>query len=182
KDNQVTNDYPYVSIYGIDHQNEETFIAHIKAKDTTLNFIDATQFPKLKMNWNSADSIDRTSANLNFWRVHYTPVPEAALAPNLHLSHKDSLQQGEEASFKIAIANISNKDMDSMLVKYRIIDQNNVSHDLAQNRYKPIKASDTIHATLNFNVQNYPGKNYIFIEANPNKDQPEQYHPNNLGY
>lgn len=182
KDNLVQNDYPYVSIYGIDNNNDETFIQHVTAKDTSLSFIDAAQYNKLKLYWNSADSITSTSANLKHWRVHYTPVPEAALAPNIYLSYKDTLDQGENAIFKLAVANISNKNMDSLLVKYRIIDQNNVSKDINELRYKPLPAGDTLHASIQINMQDYPGKNYLFIEANPHNDQPELYHPNNLGY
>src|SRR5690606_30841073 len=41
---------------------------------------------------------------------------------------------------------------------------------------------DTLHASFNFDPQSYGGHNIFYVEANPDNDQPEQYHPNNLGY
>jgi hypothetical protein len=73
--------------------------------------------------------------------------------------------------------------MDSMLVRYKIIGADGVTRQLAYRRYRPLTTDgDTLHASITFDASPYPGKNFLFIEANPANDQPEQYHPNNLGY
>jgi hypothetical protein len=69
-----------------------------------------------------------------------------------------------------------------MLVKYRLIDANSTTHLLGTQRYRKLAGNDTLHATFSFDPKAYPGLNQFFIEANPDNDQPEQYHPNNLGY
>jgi hypothetical protein len=112
----------------------------------------------------------------------YAPVPEAALNPAAYLNFKDSLQVGQMANLSVAVENLTNISMDSMLVRYRLIDANSITHLLSNVRYKKLVGNDTLHASISFDPKSYPGKNILFVEANPDNDQPEQYHPNNLGF
>ncbi len=176
------NDSAYVTIIGIKQDQSEQTLYAGTARDTSLSFISAATYPKIRLVWNSVDNITRTSSHLDYWRVLYKPVPEAALNAMAKLAFKDSLMQGEQAQLQIAIENISPLPMDSMLVKYKLIDAQNQQHVLAEKRYKKLPANDTLIAAFTFDPSAYPGKNFLFIEANPDNDQPEQYHPNNLGY
>lgn len=181
-DNNAINDKPYVNIYGIDTTNNTALLYQGYTKDTSLNFINATQYPNIKLVWTSYDSVNLTSPQLDFWRVLYNPVPEAALNPAAYYSFNDSLQVGQMFNFAVAIEDLTPIPMDSMLVKYKVIDANSNTHLIASQRYKKLSGNDTLHASLTFDPKSYPGKNVFFVEANPDNDQPEQYHPNNLGY
>ncbi len=182
-DSRPENDTTYLQIFGIDNQNQATLVYSGIAKDTSLSFINAATYPKIQMSWISRDTIDQTTPLLKYWRVHYQPVPEAALNPLVAISApKDTFTFGEMLNLKVGIENISDYDMDSMLVRYRIVGQNNVSNELENKRYKPLTAKDTLHANFSVDLRNFPGTNYLFVEANPFNDQPEQYHPNNLGF
>lgn len=181
-DNLPDNDSPYVAVYGIDTMEQETLMYRGFARDTSLSFIDAAQYPNLKLRWYSVDNITRTSAHLDYWRVLYSPVPEAALNAAAHFEFADSLGEGQHGKLKIAIENLTPIPMDSMLVSYKIIDAGNIKHNLADKKYRKLPGNDTLIADLDFDISSYHGNNYIFIEANPANDQPEQYHPNNLGY
>ncbi|HET8573757.1 MAG TPA: C25 family cysteine peptidase [Edaphocola sp.] len=176
------NDYPFINVYGIDSQGHETKVYSGKAQDTALNFISAEAYPKMRLIWNSVDTANRTSADLHFWRVLYKPLPEAALNGAARLVYTDSINEGQEQEIRVAIENLTPYPMDSMLVKYKIIDSRNVAHLLTEKRYKKLTGNDTLVASLDFNADQYPGKNFLYIEANPDNDQPEQYHPNNIGY
>ncbi len=177
-----TVDSPFVKIFGINNLAEETMLYQGTARDTALSFISAVTYPNIRLEWNSVDDSNRTSAHLDYWRVLYQPVPEAALNPIAFYSFKDSLAEGEKGKFQVAIENLTPQDMDSMLVRYKLIDANNVTHALAEKRYRKLPGNDTLIATLDFDPTAYKGNNTLFIEANPDNDQPEQYHPNNLGY
>lgn len=181
-DNKPSNDDPTLKITGIMANNTLVLLYNGRAKDTSLSFINASTYPYLKMEWQSFDSINLTSPQLDYWRVLYSPVPEAALNPSAHFAFTDSVSQGQNMNFEVAVENISHLPMDSMLVRYKVIDANGTTHTLASKRYKPLLANDTLHANYSFNPNSYPGKNVFFIEANPDNDQLEQYHPNNLGY
>lgn len=178
----ATSDVPYVQVYGLSPLNGETLLYSGFSRDTSLSFIAAAQYPKLRLNWYSVDTVARSSAQLDYWRVLYAPVPEAALNASAHFEFRDSLTAGQQASLKIAIENLTPLPMDSMLVRYRLIDAANNTHLLADKRYKKLQGNDTLIADLEFDPMAYPGNNFLFIEANPDNAQPEQYHPNNLGY
>jgi hypothetical protein len=114
--------------------------------------------------------------------VLYDPLPEAALNPSLLYSFTDSVNVGQLINLKTAIETLTEKPMDSMLVRYKVIDANGVQHLLDNKKYRNMNGNDTIQTNISFDPKPYPGKNYLFIEANPDNNQPEQYHPNNLGY
>ncbi len=170
-----------VTLYGIDNFGAETNLATFYG-DTSLAFVNAAQFPYIRLRMKNADNTYATPEQIKYWRVHFSPVPELALAPNRHFVFKDTLGQGEIKTVEIALENLTDIDMDSVLVNYSILDPNNNPIELENIRYKPLNGLDTIHAKMNFNSSNFSG-NYLFaIEANPNKDQLEQFHPNNIGY
>lgn len=181
-DSLSANDKDFIQIYGGTLNNTLVPLAKVYGPDTTLSWIDANTYPYIQLVWNAIDTTDRSNAGLDYWRVHYTPVPEASLAPNLAFNISDTLNQGDINKFKIAIKNVSDYDMDSMLVQYRIIDNNNTSHNLDRIKYPPIPKNDSIIVNIDVNTDQFSGKNILFVEANPDNDQPEQYHPNNLGY
>lgn len=176
------NDSAYVEIVGIQDNQTEALLYSGSVNDTSLVFIPAEMYPRIKLRWYSVDNITRSSSHLDYWRVLYQPLPEAALNAQARLEFKDSLMQGEQAQLHLAIENLTPYPMDSMLVKYKLIDANNQQHVLAERKYKKLLGNDTLIASLSFDPKTYPGKNFLFIEANPDNDQPEQYHPNNLGY
>lgn len=176
------NDHPFVSIFGIDSSGTEDLLQESSNTDISLLSVDPKHYPNLRLVWNSVDTVNRTSANLKYWRVLYQPVPEAALNAASHLTFIDSLNASQHGKLELSIENLTPYPMDSMLVRYKIIDAGNVAHLLAEKRYKKLGGNDTLVANLDFNADQYPGKNFLFIEANPDNDQPEQYHPNNVGY
>lgn len=182
KDAYPQNDSANVMIYGIRHDGTDSLVFTGPKRDTALSFIAAARFPRIRMVWETRDSLTSTPPQLDFWRVLYRPVPEAALNPSLHFAFKDSLQQGQKQQFEVAIENLTELDMDSMLVYYKVINANGITTWLDSPRYKPLKGLDTIHATVNYDPAVFVGANFLFVEANPRDDQPEQYHPNNLGY
>ncbi len=182
EDYQASIDKVDLNIYGIDLNDNETLLHQsISVFDTTLNHIDAQLFPYLRLDYVAKDSISKTVPHLDYWRVLYDPVPEAALRPDLYLSFKsDTLQQGEELSIDIAVENISEVNMDSLLVHYTVIDQNN-NTALTGTRMAPLLKGDTLQAHLSFDTRNINTPiNQLIVEVNPDNDQLEQYHFNNI--
>lgn len=174
-----------IDIIGVDTLGIETeLITNLSSGDTVIDFINANQYPYLKLRLNTFDDTIRTPAQFNYWRVIYDPVPEAALNPNITFSyHDDTVQAGEEISLDIAVSNVSDYNMDSLLIAFYVIDQNHLRHDIPYERKDSLLSDETMVASLDFNSTEIPtGKNTFIIEVNPDNDQPEQYHFNNIGY
>ncbi len=182
RDTLPQNDSTALTVTGVNAAGAETLLFDRATGDLDLSTVSAATYPYLKLKWLSKDSMNTTSTQLKYWRVLYTPVPEAALNPSAYLVFSDSLAQGQMQTFSTAIENLSDLPMDSMLVRFRIIGAGGVSRPLADKRYRKLPGNDTLHTDLTFDPANYPGQNYLYIEANPDNDQPEEYHPNNLGY
>jgi hypothetical protein len=169
-----------VDIYGIDTAGLETLLGAATG-DTALGFIDAHVYPYLRLVLINRDNNYTTPEQLNYWRVFYQLVPEAALNPNRHFVFTDTVKQGQSSHLEVAIENVSEMPMDSLLVKYDLIDKNKNRKTVVLTRYRPLADYDTLVAAADIPSDVYPGANLLSIEANPNMDQPEQFHPNNLG-
>lgn len=149
--------------------------------DLSLDFVNPSVYPYLKLRYNVKDEISLTPAQLDYWRVYYEPFPDAALNPDKYLVfHADTIQQGDEFQFEIGVENISNIDMDSLLVRYVVTDAaNNETEVYVKN--EPLLGDSSIITKLNLETTNRSGSQLLNIEINPNNDQPEQYKFNNNG-
>ncbi|MFT4525067.1 MAG: hypothetical protein ACI85F_001219 [Bacteroidia bacterium] len=156
------------------------------------NTIDASQYPRLRLAATlKDDSVIQTPPQLKRWQVLFDGVPEAALDPSIHFSWSgDSLADGESMMFATAIRNISEFDMDSLLVHYWVIDENNNRVEIDYARQDSLLAGaellDTVYYVPSSSTR---GINTFWVEVNPvpvgqtaGYDQLEQYHFNNLGY
>ena len=141
-----------------------------------------TNYTYVRLNAFMRDDSLRTPVQLDRWQLTYDPVPEAALNPlaGLYL-YNDTLQQGDSLKLAIAIQNISELPMDSMLVAYWIQDVNRNIYPVNYSRQKPLAPGEILLDTVSVSTLPFSGPNSIWVEANPNLDQPEQFRFNNIG-
>ena len=148
--------------------------------DTSLAFISATEFPRLKLRYDVRDTLTRSATQPRYLRVLYEGIPEGALHPVLHYTfYRDTLQQGETMRSSIAFANVSDAPMDSVLVKFRVENGAGVSQDYFR-KLRPLPVGDTL--LLRFETPTLPlnGPYRLLVDVNPNNHQPELYHFNNI--
>ena len=181
--NEPSIDLANISIVGIDQNGVET-ILESEIMDTPYNLsnIDANTYPFLKLQFNTEDEKNFEPAQLEFWRILYQAYPEATISPSELFVFNDTIPQGQDAYIRIASRNISNVNMDSLLVKYTVIDNTNTSTTVATNRYRPLPALDTISTDLSFSTVDLAGHNTLIVEINPDEDQEEQFHFNNFAF
>ncbi len=172
-----------VKVIGVQANGTENNLFDVPATQSSIDLsaVSPLQYAFLKLEMHNTDSLKGTPWNLNMWRVYYTPVPEGALAANILMQDKDSLQQGETYDFKIAFKNISIKAFDSLKVRWSVTDKNNVTTEVLQKR-RPLPPGDTLILSYPFDTRRFPGLNTVYLAANPDNDQPEQYFFNNFLY
>ena len=171
-----------VEVYGITTGGTKVKLATIISKDTTLAFIDAKTYPYLSLKMLNSDQTYATANQLQYWRVNADYVPEGAIAPNLFFKMKDTVDVGQNIDFAIAFKNISEAAFDSLKVKFIITDKNNVPHVIDIPKKKALVAGDTLIVSYTIDTRNYYGLNTLYVEVNPDNDQPEQNHFNNFIY
>lgn len=179
------NDHFKLEVYGLNNNNVETLLfPNVVSKDTLINTLSSLQYPYLKLRLVSQDTVHRTPVQLDYWRINFDGVPEAALNPFAYNVFTDTVPMLQKLKLDIAVENVSEFNMDSLTIKYVITDAKNTQH-IIYNKLDSLRAEDTLHTNFSFPVNGnaYSGINSIFIEVNPyDKDhQREQYHFNNLG-
>lgn len=169
-----------LSVLGIREGLNDTLLLSLQNTfDTTLEFLPAVQFPRLKIRYESGDTLKRSATDPGYLRVLYDPVPEGALHPLAKYDfYQDTLQQGEPGRFAIAFTNVSEADFDSLLVKFRLENENNAGQDYLR-RFRPVLHGDTLHTVFDFNTGGKTGKQRLLVDVNPALAQPELYHFNN---
>ncbi|OFY88853.1 MAG: hypothetical protein A3K10_12215 [Bacteroidetes bacterium RIFCSPLOWO2_12_FULL_31_6] len=70
--------------------------------------------------------------------------------------------------------------MDSLLISFAVMDKNDGIHFLPYPRQKPLLADSVLISTLSFSTLGLTGLNSLLIDVNPNNDQLEKYHFNNV--
>jgi hypothetical protein len=185
----VSTDSIFINVIGVQNNGAEVVLFNQispTTQDLDISSIDASVYPYVKLHMVTHDTANFTPYQLRYWRLTYVPVPEGAIAPNIFLSTKDVIETGEPLDFKAAFKNISSVAFDSMKVKMIITDRNNVPNIIPIPRRRPLPANgnpnDTLHVGSIINTANFTGTNSIFLEVNPDNDQPEQYHFNNFLY
>ena len=180
-----SQDSTVLNVYGIDNVGNETLlIADLPTDSADIRLTDrisATDYPYMKLHAYLSDNTDFTVPQLKRWQITYEDVPECALEPNIKFYfYKDTLQEGDKVKLSIAIKNISKHDMDSLLISFSVFDKNNQTHVIPYARQKPLLADSVIIAEIEFSTYGYQGLNYLLVDVNPNNDQLEKHHFNNV--
>lgn len=177
------DEFETLTLYGVRGENiPDTLLLQLNSEtDTGLQAFSAKDFPWLRLRYDGLDSTNRTFVPSRYLRILYDAVPEGALAPAAGmLMPKDTLQTGETMRAGMAFVNISTTDMDSVLVLFRIQDGANQQVSVYE-RYLPLLSRDTLQTQVAFDTRNLaPGAQRLLIDVNPDNDQPEQYHYNNV--
>jgi hypothetical protein len=179
-DLNVNTDQQELNIYGIDANNlEDKLYTTSIDKLYDLSSVDANHYPKIKLEWKTSDTSSRSSSQMDYWRVLYKGLPDAAFNPALlYEKNKDSLNQGDILQIKIAAQNIGVSDLDSLLVKFTIVNQLN-QQTISYKRFIPLSPLATLEIPFSFNTSKIYGPQKLFIELNPDQDQKELYTFNN---
>ncbi len=183
-----SSDNANVSVIGVTSDSIETVLFSLdkSQQDLDISSINPLQYPYIKLRMRNADSVTLTPYQLSYWRLNFDPLPEGALIPNIYLKTKtpgqaiDSLDVGEHLNFGIAFKNISITAFDSLRIKVYILDKNNVQHAIPFSKKKPLIAGDSLRIDFDIDTKDYSGLNTLYIDFNPDGDQPEQYHFNNF--
>lgn len=175
-------DNSFLNIYGLKKNGQkDTLFQNIQAKELDISTVNAKTYPNLQLVWESTDTVNRTAPQLKYWRVTHSGVPEAVFATNKGFSLADSLMQGEKLKVSFSAENVSDYNMDSLLVWYKVKSLNtNVEYSYLK-RVKPLLSNQTLTIDLDFDTKKVNGAQELSIRINPNEDQIEYDTTNNFG-
>lgn len=156
----------------------------ISTYDTSLSWINAQQYPYLKLQSYLRDDSLLTPPQMNRWQIYYDEVPECALNQNRDFSfYNNPLFEGDTMRVRIAIDNLTDIPMDSLRVKFYLFDGQNLRHDFKNAKVDSLRPNQYLIASALWDsTWGTAGVNNLWIEANPYTadHQLEKYHFNNL--
>lgn len=183
----------FIEKYGVSNDLLGTIDTAFTPLDSIINLnnlIDATIYPRIKIGIYNSDKTNLTPAQIDRIHVLYQPVPEAAIdgSSGYYASVSgDTLYEGQNFSFAVDVVNVSEFDMDSLLVDYWIEDQQHIKHVIPYPRQDSLRTHQVLRDTIQFNSIGRAGYNILWMEINPyvngsivQTDQLEQYHYNNI--
>lgn len=178
-------DYPTVNIIGLKaNGTADTLFRNITSAQQTVDVssINASVYRFLQLRLANLDSVYHTPYQLAYWRLTYDPIPEGAVTPNVLFSMKDTVDVGEPLQLKLAFKNISDGTFrDSMALRLTVFDRANNARVIAVPKQKSPKVSgDVMNIQLDVDTRQLAGANTLYLDVNPDDDQPEQYHFNNF--
>jgi hypothetical protein len=151
--------------------------------------VSAAEYPVLRVQgrFSDANISDAKPAQLKRWHLLSSPVPECAIHPPLgYYNGLEGWSEGQMAKVAVAVQNISEFDMDSLLIAAWIIRSDNSKAGIHYRLNAPLPAGAWVVDTVRFSTIGFGGWNTLVIEANPldsltgRYHQLEQYHFNNI--
>jgi hypothetical protein len=157
-------------------------------QEVDISSVNAQIYPKLRVQGRFHDltNPDPDPSQIKRWQLLNAPAPECAIHPPLGYHNAlQNLYQGQDASVAVAVQNISEFDMDSLLMTAWVVDQANVRRRVHYRVNQPLPPGAYLMDTIRFSTMGLGGANTLIIEANPIDTltgayhQLEQYHFNN---
>jgi hypothetical protein len=186
---RTPGDSVFATIIGVTNSgNQQILFPNVESSQNEItelfNTINATEYPYLKLRFFTRNDQFALPTQLPWWHVLHEGVPEAALNPTISFAFQsDTLQTGEKLQFKTAVENIGEYDMDSLVIRYFILDKDNQTTEWFHKK-DSLRVNEFLTDTFSVNTLNFVGVNSFWVEVNPFNHpgrQPELYHFNNIG-
>lgn len=188
----ANNNITSLDIIGSDSTGKDSVFYTIDTSLHELNIsaINAVAYPYLQLRMHTQDSITYIPYQLQDWSVEFEPVPEGAIDAGSTSSIPDTLFFDHQTNTVYdtlqgyaVFKNISNTAFTPLKIKMILYDADNNPHNYILPVTNPLPAGDTLHVSFKVNITDLPAGTYnLYLEVNPENDQPEQYHFNNFLY
>jgi hypothetical protein len=172
-------DQSAVDVYQVGFDGSESLILQGQANTTSLEMIDASKFPFLRLVYRTQDTENLTPAQLKTWLVSYDPVPDGLLLPD-PLLKPVSLAEGSSYSAGFMFVNISPVNFaDSLASSFTVFNQSARQKETQFFNIKGPAVGDTTKFSRKITTRGNVGLNDITSVVNVGSVA-EQYLQNNL--
>jgi len=179
------NDEFVLTLYQNESDNQEAIFESTGHEGNAIETIQTNPYLQLTGNFKFADTVNFSPLQFNYFRMFYNALGDAAINPNEVFEFgADTIQEGQPFNFKIAVNNPTPNPMDSIVVRYSIIDIYNNPVRIVNRKLDSLRASETIIDEFDIESIGLSGKNRLIYQVNPlaadgNPSQPEQHRFNN---
>ncbi|MEM1325254.1 MAG: C25 family cysteine peptidase [Bacteroidota bacterium] len=182
----TVDDQVSIDVIGIDINGQETtLLSNQFSSSIDLSSISAVTYPNIRLVFESTDAEDRTPAQLDYWRVYYTPVPDLAVAPNVSYTFSSpSLSLGDNLDVSVTVSNVSDVNVANTIdIELLIIDMNGDTVSTQMTTMPAINAQSSSILNLSYDTDidlSLMEEDYFaVVNINPNQVLTESCYMNN---
>jgi len=144
----------------------------------SLEEIDPTVHPYLRLRATLTDSTNRTPPQLNVWSVSYDGVPELAVPPSTLQSIPDTVEQGRSVSAAVPVYNLGSTTSAPVRVRYDLTDASNVTDRVHEDTLEALSPNTRDTSSVTLSTTDRTGPNQLTITA-VSDAPPERFRANN---
>ncbi len=186
------NNISSLDIIAVDKNGKDSvfFNADTSQHEIDISTVDAVLFPYTMLRLHTQDSITLKPWQLLDWNVEFDPVAEGAIDASEGINIPDTVSFNHNVNIaydtlqgSVVFKNISTTAFTPLKINLVLYDAYNVAHPYQVPRTNALPAGDTLQVFFSVNIADLPAGTYnLFLEVNPENEQPEQYHFNNFLY
>ncbi|MCC9165710.1 C25 family cysteine peptidase [Pontibacter harenae] len=172
-----------LSVTGVKRTGEEQVLQeNVEAKSFDLSFIDAAEYPNLRLSAYVEDETARTAPQLKQWLVYYDVAPEGIIRPDLVEVNEQILSaQANEGSLKVPMAfqNVTSSAFgDSLLVEVTLTGDG-IQPTVSRFKIEKLEGNKTAFFDFRMSTLTLDGNYKLSMYVNP-RHQLEQHYFNNI--
>ncbi|MEL6698397.1 MAG: C25 family cysteine peptidase [Bacteroidota bacterium] len=174
-----------LTVYGTMADGQERILgAGLTAETLSLDTVEASKYPYLRLEAFFQDTIKYTAPQLENWHVYYVPSSDAVvdLATNFEF-RSDTIFEGQDLFLHMAARNIGQTDFDSMKVAITVEREDRSRLIIDTLEIPPLLANDVpveFEFTFPSTDKDLKGKVLLIVSVNPGLEQPETNEFNNF--
>lgn len=171
------------SIFGVRRDKTESLLFNdLETGLEAIASIDSDEFPFIRLEARVEDRFFRTAPQMDFWEVYFEPAPDATVDPSFAFAIPDTIDEGQIIDLRMGARNVTEFDMDSLLVRFTLQRADRSSQVIGEKRFAPLAANQAMELDYKFHTagRDLDGLATLIIELNPDLDQVEQHEFNNF--
>ena len=172
----------FTSVYGVRRDQTESLLFNDLTGLQNISGVNSDEYPFVRLEARVEDPYFQTAPQMDFWEVYFQPAPDATIDPSYAFSIPDTVDEGQIVTLRIGARNVTEFDLDSLLVRFTLQRGDRSSQVIGQERYAPLAANEVMELEYKFHTANrdLDGLATLIIELNPDLDQVEQHEFNNF--
>lgn len=167
-----------IDVYTVARNGDETLLFFDQKTTLSLNSINASTHPFIRLVYRVSDPESLTPATLKHWVVDFDPAPDGILIPD-GPTVQQSVPEGQSYTTRLAFVNITDVDFtDSLATSFSVVNRTTREKETRLFKIDGPAGGDTTRFTRTISTVGKAGLNDISAVVN-NSSVSEQYYQNN---
>jgi hypothetical protein len=167
------------NLFGVKSNRQEVLLLQNVTAGQDISFIDAQEYPDLRIEFYNEDNTLLTPSQIKNWIVYFTPVPEGVLLP-MRSTEPTVANEGQPAENDYGFLNVSDKSFkEDLQVRYTLFNNERSEGNTQIKTLTAPAPGDTTQFSVSYATENMSGWNDVEVFVNP-RLVPERHFDNNL--